>query len=297
MRFAMFEDAEGQGIALAQGAGGFRALRAGDEGFPGTLEDLIRAGQASLASAGRVLEHANPVDLDRVKLLPPLSTPGKIICVGLNYVDHSLESGFVVPSYPTIFARFTSSLIASGAPLIRPAVSTQFDYEGELVAIIGKGGRHIAERDALDHVIGYSIFNEASVRDYQTKSPQWTVGKNFDGTGAFGPILVTADELPPGAAGLRIQTRLNGETVQQALTSDMVFNVARLISILSEAMTLSPGDVIVTGTPAGVGMARKPQLFMKHGDICEVEIEGIGVLTNRVEDERISAKPQRAAAE
>jgi 2-keto-4-pentenoate hydratase/2-oxohepta-3-ene-1,7-dioic acid hydratase in catechol pathway len=154
-----------------------------------------------------------------------------------------------------------------------------------MVAIIGTGGRHIAESDALDHVIGYSLFNDASVRDYQKKSTQWTIGKNFDRTGAFGPWLVTADEVPPGGKGLHIQTRLNGVVVQDASTDDMVFGVARLISILSEAITLSPGDILVTGTPAGVGMARKPPLFMKPGDVCEVEIEGIGILRNKIEDE------------
>lgn len=296
MRFVMFEDMTQVGIALAVGDGAFRGVRAGDPGYPGSLDSLVRAGRPALNAAARLLEHGDLIDLSQVTLRPPLQDPGKIICVGLNYVDHSLESGFVVPTYPTIFARFTSSLIASGAALIRPSVSSQFDYEGELVAVIGKGGRHIAEAKALDHVMGYSIFNEASVRDYQTKSPQWTIGKNFDGTGAFGPVLVTADELPPGAAGLSIQTRLNGQTVQQASTSDMVFNVARLVSILSEAMTLEPGDVIVTGTPAGVGMARKPPLFLKHGDVCEVEIENIGILTNRVEDEPMIPPLQNVAA-
>jgi len=190
-----------------------------------------------------------------------------------------------VPDYPTIFTRFTSTLIGCGSAIIRPLVSTQLDYEGEMAAIIGVGGRHISEQYALDHVIGYSIFNDASVRDFQKKSPQWTIGKNFDGTGAFGPYMVTADELPRGGSGLHIQTRLNGAVVQDATTNDMVFSVARLISILSEAMTLSPGDIIVSGTPAGVGMARNPPLFMKHGDVCEVEIEGIGILRNPVEDE------------
>jgi acylpyruvate hydrolase len=297
MRFMMFEEAGKQGIALEHSGGVFRGLKQGDARFPGTLDQLIRRGQPALAAAARALSNGDTIDLSRVKFLPPLSAPGKIICVGLNYVDHSLESGFVVPTYPTIFARFTSSLIACGAPLIRPIVSTQLDYEGELVAVVGKSGRHITEDEALDHVVGYSLFNEASIRDYQTKSPQWTVGKNFDGTGAFGPILVTADELPPGAAGLKIQTRLNGQIVQNASTSDMVFNVARLISILSEAMTLEAGDIIVTGTPAGVGMARKPQLFMKHGDICEVEIERIGILTNKIEDEKLLPSSQKVAAE
>jgi 2-keto-4-pentenoate hydratase/2-oxohepta-3-ene-1,7-dioic acid hydratase in catechol pathway len=285
MRFATFRSGEQEGLAVADLNGAFHGLLKGDEDYPGLLDLLIRKGRAALDTAAEVLGKGPAIDLDQVTLLPPLLAPGKIICVGLNYVDHSIESGFVVPSYPTIFARFTSSLVGAGAPIVRPKVSTQLDYEGEMVAIIGTGGRHIAESDALDHVIGYSIFNDASVRDYQTKSPQWTVGKNFDSTGAFGPCLVTADELPTGAKGLHIQTRLNGVVVQDASTDDMVFSVARLISILSVAITLSPGDIIVSGTPAGVGMARKPQLFMKHGDVCEIEIEGIGTLRNTVEDE------------
>jgi 2-keto-4-pentenoate hydratase/2-oxohepta-3-ene-1,7-dioic acid hydratase in catechol pathway len=151
--------------------------------------------------------------------------------------------------------------------------------------VLGRGGRYIPRSNALDHVFGYSIFNEASLRDYQFKSSQWTAGKNFDGTGAFGPVLVTADELPPGAAGLKLETRLNGKTVQSASTSDMIFPVAELVHLASEFMTLEPGDVIVTGTPAGVGFARKPQLFMKDGDVCEVEIEGIGILRNPIRNE------------
>ena len=285
MRFASFRIGEQEGLAAAGPNGQFHGLRSGDAGYPGSLDGLIRKGRAALDGAAAVVQKGSVIDLDQVRLLPPVSAPGKIICVGLNYVDHSIESGFVVPTYPTIFARFTSSLMGAGAPIIRPTVSTQLDYEGEMVAVIGKGGRHIEEDVALDHVIGYSIFNDASVRDFQTKSPQWTVGKNFDSTGAFGPYLVTADELPPGGKGLHIQTRLNGVVVQDASTDSMVFTVARLISTLSEAITLSPGDIIVSGTPAGVGMARKPQLFMKHGDVCEVEIEGIGILRNKVEDE------------
>lgn len=285
MRFAAFKSGDKEGLAVASSRGEFHGLISGEEGYPGDLAILVQRGREALDSAAVAFGEGPQIDLDRVKLLPPLQTPGKIICVGLNYIDHSIESGFTVPDYPTIFARFASSLTGGGSAIIRPKASTQLDYEGELVAIIGVGGRHIRERDALDHVIGYSIFNDASVRDYQKKSPQWTIGKNFDGTGAFGPYMVTTDELPPGAKGLHIQTRLNGAVVQDASTDDMVFSVARLISILSEAMTLSPGDVIVTGTPAGVGMARNPPLFMKHGDVCEVEIEGIGILRNRVEDE------------
>jgi acylpyruvate hydrolase len=285
MRFAAFSSSGQDGLAVAGHEGHFHGFLYGDAGYPGPLDALIRKGGDALASAAAVLAKGDAIDLEQVTLRPPVAAPRKIICVGLNYVDHSIESGFTPPDYPTIFTRFTSTLIGSGAPIIRPTVSTQLDYEGEMVAVIGKEGRHIAEADALSHVMGYSIFNDASVRDYQKKSPQWTIGKNFDNTGAFGPYLVTADELPAGGKGLRIQTRLNGATVQQASTDDMVFSVAQLISILSEAITLLPGDIIVSGTPAGVGMARKPPLFMKHGDVCEVEIEGIGILRNRVEDE------------
>lgn len=285
MRFAAFSNGKQEGLAVMVSQGQFRGLLSGDADYPGSLSSLIQKGGGSLAAAAAGLEKGPVIDFERVRLLPPLPAPGKIICVGLNYVDHSIESGFVPPDYPTVFTRFISSLVGAGAPIIRPRASIQLDYEGEMVAVIGAGGRHIAEENALDHVIGYSIFNDGSVRDYQKKAPQWTIGKNFDGTGAFGPYLVTADELPRGGQGLHIQTRLNGQVVQDASTDDMVFSVAKLISILSEAITLSPGDVIVSGTPAGVGMARKPPLFMKHGDVCEIEIEGIGVLRNPVQDE------------
>jgi 2-keto-4-pentenoate hydratase/2-oxohepta-3-ene-1,7-dioic acid hydratase in catechol pathway len=289
MRFAAFSSGEQDGMAVAGREGPFHGLLSGDAGYPGPLDVLISKGSDALNAAAATLAKGPVIDLDQVTLQLPLPAPGKIICVGLNYVDHSIESGFTPPDYPTVFTRFASSLVAAGKPIIRPSVSTQLDYEGELVAVIETGGRHIEEADALDHVIAYSIFNDASVRDYQKKSPQWTIGKNFDKTGAFGPYLITADELPPGGKGLRIQTRLNGIVVQDALTDDMVFSVARLISILSEAITLSPGDIIVSGTPAGVGMARKPPLCMKHGDVCEVEIEGIGILHNRIEDESTPA--------
>ena len=293
MRFAAFRKGDLIGLAAAAPGGSFHGLTSGDAGFPGTLDTLIAAGPAALDAAGAALLEAPLVDLDAVELLPPLANPGKIICVGLNYADHSAESGFAVPTYPTIFARFTSSIIGHGAPILRPVLSDQLDYEGEFVAVIGRGGRHIPRDTALDHVIGYSLFNDASVRDFQLKAPQWTVGKNFDDTGAFGPTLVTPDELPPGCRGLHIETRLNGQVVQSASTDDLIFDVATLISTLSEAITLSPGDIIVTGTPAGVGLARKPPLWMKPGDVCEVEVEGLGILRNPIADE---AGRQRAAA-
>lgn len=263
------------------GTTGVAVERDGDWADLGAV-DLVEV--LSGAHADKVKD-APALDETAVKAAPPLARPGKIICVGLNYADHTSESPYEQPDYPTLFPRFTTSLIANGAPIIRPRVSQDLDYEGELVAIIGKRGRHIAKDRALDHVAGYSIFNDGSLRDYQFKSPQWTVGKNFDGTGAFGPHVVSADELPAGAKGLRIQTRLNGEIVQDANTDDMIHSVEDLISIISEAITLEPGDVIVTGTPSGIGMAREPKLYMKPGDVVEVEIEGIGTLTNPVEDE------------
>ncbi|TPK89552.1 fumarylacetoacetate hydrolase family protein [Mesorhizobium sp. B2-4-12] len=285
MRFAAYKSPRGPGLAIALPAGEFRGIDASDAMFPGWLDGLIADGVQALHAAGGRLACGRRIDPESVEWLPPISRPGKIICVGLNYVDHSIESGFVPPTYPTLFARFSTSLIGHGAAIRRPEASIQLDYEGEMVAVIGKAGRHIAPSQALSHVAGYSIFNDASIRDFQTKAPQWTVGKNFDGTGCFGPIFVTSDELPPGGKGLRIQTRLNGEVVQNASTDDMIFDVVSLISIISEAITLEPGDILVTGTPSGVGVARKPQLFMKHGDVCEVELEGVGILSNFVADD------------
>lgn len=291
VRFAAYRSSSrGPGLAIALPAGEFRGIDASDAMFPGWLDELIAEGTPALQAAGEKLACGRRIDAKSVEWLPPIARPGKIICVGLNYIDHSIESGFVPPTYPTLFARFSTSLIGHGAAIRRPEASIQLDYEGEMVAVIGKAGRHIAPAQALSHVAGYSIFNDGSIRDFQTKAPQWTVGKNFDGTGSFGPIFVTADELPPGGKGLRIQTRLNGEIVQNASTSDMIFDVVSLISIISEAITLEPGDILVTGTPSGVGVARKPQLFMKHGDICEVELEGVGILSNVVADDTIAAQ-------
>lgn len=212
----------------------------------------------------------------------PIARPGKIICLGLNYVDHAKEGGYEVPTYPAIFLRAASSIIPAGAPIVRPAVSDTLDYEAELLMIVGEGGRNIPEETALDHVFGYTCFNDASIRDYQRKTHQWTAGKNFDDTGACGPVVVTADALPPGAAGLSIQTRLNGAVLQNATTADMIFPTARTIALMSEVMTLEPGDLIALGTPPGVGHARRPPVWMRPGDTVEIEIEGIGVCRNPI---------------
>nr|WP_249158614.1 fumarylacetoacetate hydrolase family protein [Bradyrhizobium jicamae] len=263
----------------------FHGLREGEPGYPGTLDRFLQLDRTQRAAAVQALRRGAPVDLTAVEMLPPLQNPGKIICVGLNYRDHASESGMQLPDYPTLFARFCSSLVAHRAPIVRPCDSDRLDYEGELVAVIGKGGRRIPKESALEHVAGYSIFNDSSVRDFQLRTPQWTMGKNFDGTGAFGPTFVTADELPPGARGLAIETRLNGEIMQRASTDDLIFDVPTLVSLISVGITLAPGDLIVTGTPSGVGGARKPPLFMKPGDLCEVEIERIGILSNEVVEE------------
>ena len=285
MQFLNFKQGRQQGLAVSQGQD-FRGLLTTDADFPGSLHELLTTGKDALAKAAEILRKGPVIDLEKISYLPPIENPSRIFCIGLNYVDHSVESGFAIPTYPAIFSRFPSSMVGHGEPIVRPKVSTQLDYEAELVAIIGKPGRYIAKENALEHIAGYSICNDASIRDYQFKSAQWTMGKNFDGTGPFGPFFITADELPPGATGLRIQTRLNGVVVQDASTASLIFDVATLVSQLSEAVCLQPGDVIVTGTPSGVGLARKPPLWMKHGDICEVEIERIGILRNPVVDEK-----------
>ncbi len=222
--------------------------------------------------------------VSELDLLPPVPHPGKIVCIGLNYRKHAEEGGNPIPDYPAVFLRGLTSLVPHGASMLRPPCSDKLDWEAELAIVIGKTATRVRKAQALGHVAGYACFNDGSVRDYQRRSTQWTMGKNFDRTGGFGPDLVTADELPPGAAGLRIASRVNGQTMQDGDTADMIFDTAALIEILSEAMTLEPGDVIATGTPAGVGYARKPPLFLKPGDVCEIEIAGIGILSNTVAD-------------
>jgi len=222
--------------------------------------------------------------LQQISFDPVITNPGKIICIGLNYDDHINETRMAKPPYPTIFTRWADTHVGHLQPLTRPRDSDNFDYEGELVAIIGKGGRHITQADAMNHVAGYSCYNEGSVRDYQRHASQFTPGKNFASSGAFGPFMVTSDEMGP-LAGKKIQTRLNGKTVQSSTLDMMIFPVPRLIEYISIFTPLSPGDIIVTGTPGGVGWVRTPPLWMKAADSVEVEIEGVGVLKNPVTDE------------
>jgi acylpyruvate hydrolase len=283
MRIAHFETGGVCGIAADEGSG-WHGLTGRDAGFPGTLPELIAQG-ADLLRAGRSLRQSPVINLDTVVLLPPVPVPPKILCVGLNYDDHLEESGLKKPVYPEIFARFATSLIAHRQPIRRPRESITLDYEAELAVVIGKPGRRIPRDQALDHVAGYSLFNDATIRDFQLRTPQWTLGKNFDGSGAFGPWLVTPDAVPRGASGLRIQGRLNGQVMQDTRTDRLIFGVAALIEMISVAMSLEPGDVIITGTPGGVGAARKPPVYMQPGDVFEVEIEDIGVLSNVVQDE------------
>lgn len=254
--------------------------------LPSDIAELLRSGTDAVPRALALAQSSKTrMPLAGLQLLPPAMTCGKILCLGLNYHDHAAEGGKTAPDYPMVFMRSATTFSGHEQPIVRPKVSQELDWEGELVAFIGKPARHVSESKALDHIAGYSVFNDASIRDYQRKTQQWTVGKNFDSTGGFGPELVPADKLPPGASGLKLQTRINGQVMQDANTSDMIFNVARTVAILSECMTLEPGDLLVMGTPAGVGWARKPSIFMKPGDICEIEIEGIGLLRNPIVQE------------
>jgi acylpyruvate hydrolase len=282
MRIVNFEKEGVPGIAADAGSG-WRGLTARESGFPGTLPELIAQG-ADLLRTSAALLPMHPIDLNAVRILPPVPKPPKIICVGLNYDDHLEESGLKKPVYPEIFARFATSLIAHREPIRRPPESSTLDYEAELAVVIGRGGRRIQRDRALDHVAGYSLFNDATIRDFQLRTPQWTMGKNFDATGSFGPWLVTPEAVPPGAGRLRVQGRLNGRVMQDARTDQLIFSVPELIALISVAMSLEPGDVIITGTPGGVGAARKPPVFMQPGDVFEVEIEGMGVLSNPVQE-------------
>lgn len=235
-----------------------------------------------LAEAGRIAADASgDLRSDGLTLAPVIPDPDKIICVGLNYRDHAAETGRTETPNPALFARFPGSQVGHLQPMVRPRVSAHFDYEGELAVIIGTGGRHIAEADALRHVAGYACYNEGSVRDWQLHTSQYLAGKTFAGTGAFGPWMVTADEIPDPAA-LTLETRLNGQVVQHTATDMMITPVPRLIAYISTILPLLPGDVIVSGTPGGVGSKRKPPLWMKPGDTVEVEISCIGVLRNPV---------------
>jgi 2-keto-4-pentenoate hydratase/2-oxohepta-3-ene-1,7-dioic acid hydratase in catechol pathway len=245
------------------------------------LASLV-ADDAALEEARRVAARSQAdFALAVVELEPVIPRPAKIICVGINYVAHAAEAGRTVGKYPVIFHRYAETLVAHGAPLVRPTVSDNFDFEAELAVVIGKGGAHIAPEDAMGHVAGYTCFNDASVRDWQFHTHQYGMGKNFRGTGALGPWLVTADEIPDYRQ-LSIQGVLNGEVLQTGSLSELAFDIPALISYVSEALDWQPGDILATGTPSGIGFKRQPPVFLKPGDTFDVVVPGVGTLSNLV---------------
>jgi 2-keto-4-pentenoate hydratase/2-oxohepta-3-ene-1,7-dioic acid hydratase in catechol pathway len=258
-----------------------------------TLSDRVGGRYASLREAlaadalpelRKLADGAKPdLKLDAITWLPVIPKPEKILCAGINYRSHAAETGRELPKQPSMFIRLADTLVGHDGELIRPSVSQQFDFEGELALVIGRGGRHIPVERALEHVAGYTCFVDGSVRDYQKFSV--TSGKNFPGTGPLGPWIVTTDEIPDPTR-LTLTTRLNGQVVQQSGTDLLIYSVPQIIAFCSDFTPLSPGDVIATGTPEGVGHRRTPPLWMKPGDVLEVEITGIGTLRSRIVDER-----------
>ena len=266
-------------------------LQAVDSSIPGDLGEVLRRGNGDLSplqSAAKRAPTAARRPLRGLKFGLPVARPGKVICLGLNYLEHVKEGSQRdnIPKFPTIFMRGNSSLVAHEQPILRPKVSETLDYEAELIFVIGKRAKHLSLESAYSCIAGYACGNEGSVREFQRKTTQWDMGKNFDRTGGFGPWMVSADELPPGAKGLKIETRLNGKVMQSDNIDNMMFPVAETIAYVTQGITLEPGDIVFTGTPSGVGHARKPNpVWMKAGDTCEIEIERVGVLSNPIEDE------------
>jgi 2-keto-4-pentenoate hydratase/2-oxohepta-3-ene-1,7-dioic acid hydratase in catechol pathway len=267
-------------------------LQAVDASVPTDLGDALRRNNGDLKPFADLAKRAPPSarrPLAGLTFGLPVARPGKIICLGLNYLDHVKEGPQRdnIPKFPSVFFRVLTSIVPHLQPLIRPKVSIQLDYEAEMVAVVGKRAKHLTMDNALSCIAGYSCSNEGSVREFQRHTTQWTMGKNFDRTGAFGPWMVSADELPPGGKGLKIMSRLNGNTMQSDNTANMMFPLPETLVYLTKGITLEPGDIILTGTPSGVGHARKPEpVWMKPGDTIEIEVEGIGVLRNPIEDEK-----------
>lgn len=268
-------------------------LQAVDANLPTDLGEVLRRGNGDLKPLADLAKKAPAsarLPLAGLKYALPVARPGKIICLGLNYLDHVKEGPQRdnIPKFISIFFRVLTSMVPHMQPLMRPVKSIQLDYEAEMVVIIGKRVKHLTMENATDCIAGYSCANEGSVREYQRHTTQWGMGKNFDRTGSIGPWMVTADELPRGGKGLKIMSRLNGNTMQSSNTDHFMFPVAESLVYLTEGMTLEPGDILLTGTPSGVGHARKPDpVWMKPGDVCEIEVEGVGVLRNPIEDEKV----------
>jgi len=283
MRLATILTPHGPRAAIAT-ADGYIDLHATDPGLPTCVKNLLAASPGIRKIAAETVNCKNAVKYaaNAVKLLPPIPHPSKILCIGLNYRDHAIEGNRPIPPEPVLFAKFPNTLIAHGDPIIIPKVSEKVDYEAELVIVIGKKGRHIPnDKSAFDYVGGYTVGHDVSGRDWQFRGEekQWIIGKTFDTFAPTGPVLVTADEIPD-PHNLQVQLRLNGTTLQNSNTKEFIFGVPHLLWFLSQVITLEPGDLIFTGTPPGVGIARKPPILLKAGDVCEVEIEKIGVLKN-----------------
>lgn len=283
MRLVTFLDDRGSPRVGAIVSGGYVDLNKTDPALPASAKDLLSLGPTGLRQAAAAAARGAPLPSAGRRLLAPVPDPQKVICIGLNYADHARESGVAPPPEPVVFSKFPTAIVGHEAPIRLPASSSEVDYEAELVVVIGRGGKNIAENVALEHVAGYAPGHDVSARDWQLGKPgkQWLLGKTFDTFAPYGPALVTADEAPP-PGNLRIRFRLNGETLQDSSTSQLIFGIPALISYVSRVCALVPGDVIFTGTPPGVGFARKPPIFLKPGDRTEVEIEGLGVLANPV---------------
>jgi len=282
MRLVTYETPTGARVAAVRDDG-LVDLNEADSRLPSCVKALLAQGPEALGRAAAAMRSATAIPHGSVKLVPPVPGPQKVICVGANYADHARESGVRPPDEPILFSKFPTAVRADGDEIVLPAVSSEVDYEAELVVVIGAAGRNIPREKAMEHVAAYACGNDVSARDWQLRKPggQWLLGKSFDSFAPFGPELVTADEVPdPG--NLEIQLRLNGQTMQHSNTKHFIFPIDMLIAYVSQVCTLVPGDLIFTGTPGGVGFARKPPVFLKPGDQIEVEIERIGILRNRV---------------
>ncbi len=291
MKIVAFETDAGPHLGIVEGDQAID-LQAVDAKLPADLGIVLARNNGDLRPLADLARKAPATarrPLKNLKFALPVARPGKVVCLGLNYLEHVKEGANRdnIPKFPTIFMRGTTSLVPHQSPIVRPKVSETLDYEAELILVIGKKAKHLTMANATSCIAGYACGNEGSVREFQRKTTQWDMGKNFDRTGGFGPWLVTADELPDGGKGLKIETRLNGTVMQSDNTDNMMFPVKETLVYITQGMTLEPGDVIFTGTPSGVGHARKPNpVWMKNGDVCEVEIQGIGILRNPIADER-----------
>lgn len=277
MRIATFSSGDRRaeaGVVVAD-----KVLSLSELGYPDVIS-FLRGGSPAIEAA---LEYTSSADggipLAEVRLHAPVPNPGKFICIGLNYRDHAIESGMEIPEIPTVFTKYGNAVCGPGDPIVLPSVSAQVDYEAEFAFVIGKRAKRVRSADWKDYVFGYTCVHDVSARDYQLATTQWTIGKTFDSFGPMGPVLVSKDEIPD-PANLRIRFELNGRTLQDSNTDQLVFDVPALLEYLSEVMTLEPGDIISTGTPPGVGMARKPPIYLQPGDTCNVIVEGIGELVN-----------------